>query len=308
MSSNKDFLNKLAVQFICLLIAGFLWFSIKSDEDITKSLEFYINPVLPDEMVMVDLSHVSINVWVKGNQKLIQTLESRPLSVSIDFRDIREAKTVQKHINVEDLKLPSEMMVLQIEPGDIELTCDKEIEKTLPIHPQYEGRAAAHFEIADLYAIPGFITVKGPEKILNTLEMIKTQPIMIDGQSKDFIQTVKLFPPYSDFPYKSDVKVSVKIRPSKVQKQFNEVPIGVLQSPGSNASCFLNPVTATLTLEGFEEDLLGLSNDQIMLYIDIRKINTTSGVFELPLLFSEQKSVKVTKVNPATVEVTLRKI
>jgi len=79
------------------------------------------------------------------------------------------------------VRLPRDLEVLQVVPGQVHLSFDTRETKQVEIHPRVTGKFADGLRVARVVADPAVITVSGPKLHVQAAEAATTDPIDASG-------------------------------------------------------------------------------------------------------------------------------
>jgi YbbR domain-containing protein len=203
------------IKVLCVIFSGFLWYALKVEETITKTIPVYISPKISDSMFLVFMDPFSVNVTVSGRRRVLQNLEARPFSMELDFSMENEPKTFQRYFKEEDFTFNPEIKILEIRPEKAEVKLDRLTEKTFDIEPLIDGQVSINFELAEVKLVPSRLKISGPEKLFSQIKSLATEKINVNGMSANFMQQVALVPPYEGFRNLEKIQAFVNIVKSK---------------------------------------------------------------------------------------------
>jgi hypothetical protein len=158
----------------------------------------------------------SLEIRVSGGEQSIRDLNPFQVSavVALEPRGgIQEIVLETRHIS-----RPPAIDVVSITPDRLSLRLDREIQKRLRVVPDARGEPAAGAVEGEHVAAPEFVTVKGPQSVLENRDTIFA-PVSIGGRARSFEQLVTLEPPDPLIQVlgSSTVRVSVVLEPPSLQ-------------------------------------------------------------------------------------------
>src|SRR5512135_124601 len=132
-------LENLALKVSAVLIAVLLWLFVtwKGQSEMTVDVPIEFKDV-PVGVGIVSTSAKSVNVTVKGQDRIMKSLRPSDLRVLVDMGKARKGEEVF-HINKDDVKLPYAMTVTSIDPSTIRVKLEETITKVVPVKPSITG-------------------------------------------------------------------------------------------------------------------------------------------------------------------------
>lgn len=300
----KRFLaNNMAIKTACLILAVFMWYALKNEEMMTKTVEVYISPKINESMYLVNINPVSVHVTLSGSRKDLKDMQNYGYSVELDLTKELEPKIIQNELKESDFSFPEHFNITSIVPQTIDVEIDRLTSKYLPVEAVTEGMVAANHVLGQIDLIPSRLKVDGPEKKLSALTTLKTEKIKIEGMNTNFIQEVNVIPPFTGYKTNQAVKAIITITKSKEEKNFENIPVRILQPVGLFYKCTVKPSEISLKVSASTFDFQGISNEDFTAYVDITGLE--NGVYELPVIIVKKDAFKLIEVNPKSVEVTV---
>jgi len=158
----------------------------------------------------------SISVRVTGGEQAVLNVTPFQVSAVVSLgprAGIQEIVLDERHI-----ERPGNIEVVSITPDRLSLDVDREIEKKLRVVPDPRGEPAAGAVEGRHSAQPEFVTVKGPQKSLESRDTIFA-PVSIAGRAHSFEQSVTLdtADPLVQVVGSSTVRVAVVLEPPSLQ-------------------------------------------------------------------------------------------
>jgi YbbR domain-containing protein len=302
----KDFIfHNWTIKVLCVVFSGFLWYALKVEETIMKTIPVYVSPKISSTMFLVSATPTSVNVIVSGRRRVLQNLETRPFSVEVDLSVEKEPKTFQRYFKEESFSFNPQVKILEINPEKVDVELDRLTEKTFNIQPTIEGHVSANFELTEVKLFPSRLKIRGPEKIFAQIQSLAIEKINVQGMSTNFMQQVALIPPYEGFHHSEKIQVFVNIVKSKEEREFKNSPVRVLQPAGKNYKCVLTPTSVSFKVSASRADFQNIQDQDFIPFVDISGFSP--GVrYELPLNFVKKEAFKVVEMLPQSVEVQIQ--
>jgi YbbR domain-containing protein len=178
---RKYVFENFGYKVISLAFAVALWWVISHDAvavvGFTVPIEFRRIPA------NLEISSVSIpeaQVRVRGPERIIHNLRAQDVHVEIDLRDAKPGERTYD-LSDQQVKLPEDLRVMQIVPGQLRLAFDQTSTRTVEVRPRVIGTFAPGYQIAKVMADPAAITVSGPRLRVDQVEAATTDPVDVSG-------------------------------------------------------------------------------------------------------------------------------
>lgn len=299
--------NNFIVKLFSLIFAFFLWYAVKNEEIVTKTLEVQIEPTVNDEMFVMRCAPKMTKVTIQGSRRAMKQLKVPPYYLQLNLTERKTAQTVQnyfKEIDFEFLNpLGSYLNVIKIEPEKVEIEIDRIIEKNIEIEAVTEGMPAPNYDLSGIKLVPSRLKIKGPEKILKITERLMTEKISITGMTANFIQEINIVPPFTGFHRDQTIKAYISISRSKQEKTFEKLPVRVLHNTGVRRKYTIEPEVVNLKISASIVDFQGISKGDFIAFVDAGEFQ--AGKYEFPVQIVKNDVFKIIEVSPKSVNVTI---
>ena len=222
---RHDFWRKLfALVFACLL-TGYAYQNVKSQMELVKIdvRGVPVRFVAIEEGVTLIPRDVSadISVEVPKEQKSLKNTDfylECPVTryqVETDMPVELRQDMVRSNVVLEELR------VLSVNPNMLPLNIDIMDTKDVPVHPVSDSAEVMEGYQASLVQPEKPVTIRGPKKLLDTIEYLETEKIPLANVTKSFSRQVDLVSPYDKNIeiLSGKVKVEVKVAKNKPREQ-----------------------------------------------------------------------------------------
>ena len=194
---------------------------------------------------------------------------------------------------------------VRIEPNTAKVSVSivrTEWELTFPVNPSISGNVAAGYWAKAVEVDPPFVNVRGPVDVLQSISVLTTDTIPVDGAQSDVQRSVKLrLPEGATVDGSTEVVVRVRIEPALGQRNF-EIAV---QTTGLKDGLVANLVanTVTVTVAGPLPVLDALAADAIVARLDLANVDT--GAYQLSPKIELPADIQLIGVTPSDVRVTV---
>jgi YbbR domain-containing protein len=215
------------LKLISVLLAGLLWLFVENEKTGLKSVEValeYTNT--PETLVLMPESRATVTAVIRGPEALLPRLREGSLTARVDLRAETYGE-IRWQLNPEDVSVPYWAEVERVEPQQFSFELDNKASKVIPVLPELKGSVADGFVFKDYVVNPSKVTIAGPKSIIDGVREIWTEPLVIDGKTESFQQTVELRANKPGIVIESAEEhiVQVVIVPEMVERYFEGVPV-----------------------------------------------------------------------------------
>lgn len=290
-------LNNIFLKILSIFLAVSMWVIVATSEYEQRQLSIPLNlKNVPENRVAVSSANL-INVTLKGSRLMLNSLSYNDVNAEIDVSELERYKTDYR-IKNSDIKVPSGVTVLNIQPLVITVTIDKIVEKEVDVNPSFIGESSRGFKIESLKIKPSRVEAVGAATKLKNIDFIETLPVNITDKSKKSTYTVGLKknngikevnPP--------QVEVTILFSEDVIKQTFEDIAIEV-KNKNEKYNYKLLTKNADVTLKGRSDILENLNGkEQLDLFVNMKDIEP--GRYLRDINFSSQKDVELLELNPA---------
>lgn len=269
--------NNYKIKLIVLVFATFIWFFVTTENEYEHVIEIPINTVnLPENKVVLNEFPVTAKVKIKGPGKDLIALGFGPgARVDLDLSGVATSKIYR--LSPTNVFLSRASGTIQVEeivmPDSVIIILDKYDEKRVPIHSALTiAPAPGYTAVGDVEFVPDSVTVSGPKTLVAQIDHVSTEPKVFTNLTFDLEETVHL----QKLPFR---KVNRSAERAKIYQNIQKlleititgVPVQVRNAP-RNQSVYVVPSTLSLVLEGGGDLLTQVSRDDIVAYLDFRRV------------------------------------
>ena len=247
LGPNGD-LQILAV-VVSLVIFSLIRTTIGHPETFTAPVIATVNV---DGVAVLSQSPNEVKIRLKGPEEEINKFDPTGLKVKVDIRSVPDSRQKMIPLKLRYVVGNGKLRVVGIEPSEIEVVYDREIEMDMYLMPPsligrpLQGEAGVELETKT-------VRVKGPESQLQKLKdngiKIPTDVVDVEGKTQDFSKSVRVKPP-DDSGISSFTPSEVEVKVSIVNIPLAE-PLYMAPSPSSDKT--LLPFSAHNAATRYEE-------------------------------------------------------
>jgi YbbR domain-containing protein len=202
-------LHNFWLKVLSLLLATGLWMVISPGEEsaevaIRVPIEFQH---VPPHLEISSAAIPDAQIRVRGPDRLVRELRSTDIHAELELKDAKPGDRTFD-LTAQQIRHQRELRVVQVVPGQVHLSFDTRLTRDVEVHPRVSGNFAAGEQIAKVIVSPQRITITGPQRHVEAVEVASTDPIDASGT-----QTQATFITNA---YISDALVQV-VNPSPIQ-------------------------------------------------------------------------------------------
>ena len=272
--------------------------------------EAYIKiPVVPFEIkqgmtcICATEPRQHIVIHVIGPASLIAALPSMKLTYDLNLKGMNIGYHVIP-VSKDCVKLPQGISIVAMDPSQIHIRLDEEVEKELPIKIVCTGEPDPGYTIANTLATPDRVLLKGPKQVINDIQNISTFPIDVTGVSESFKKEVPLVLSENvqlvalPNPIIARIDVEEKI----ITRTVKDITVRGRQT---SHDFKISPMHITIQLKGPANSLSALSfKDDVKVYIDLAGLQP--GVFVRRATIELPAEITLVDVEPKIFTVTIK--
>ena len=178
---HRVFVHNFGLKLISLLLALGLWFVVARDPiaeiETRVPIEFHN---LPENMEIDSATFTEAQIRVRGPERVIRRLGPADVHVEVNLSGVLPGQRTFD-LTARQVRLPQDVDVVQIVPGQFQLSFDSRLNRTVVVHPRVTGNFAAGLRISQVTAEPPSIAITGPRRRVEAVEAAITDPVDASG-------------------------------------------------------------------------------------------------------------------------------
>jgi YbbR domain-containing protein len=266
---------------ISVVLATLFWAytvsELKSVKDVTVPLQFANVP--KDLLVVGEDARKTITVEFKGPPDMLKRVREEDVDARIDVSKLVPGPQVVE-MGQENVRLPSSVEFVRTLPKLVHFTLDRRLRDSLPLQPNFTGRASSGLQVLSWSIDPPSVQVEGPESVIRKMKRLSTQPVPLDGRTADFDTPV--VPTFND----PDITVTnpgpatlhVSLGEKRAQRTLGPVPVRVLHA---RAPVKVEPESIKVMVEGPESLVRALSAQDVSAEVDAQSLKPADTPYQL---------------------------
>lgn len=299
-------LNDWGLKLLALALAVLAFFVIQGKTGIEIPYEIPLEVKFEEPGIAILEQEIRVvRVTFRGSQEDLRRLDQQTLKAVVWLK-------VGLAVGSEDVRiLPGNIegvgtgvRVVAIQPESVSLTFDREakvmmaVAKPRTIGTPLSGQVELEYE-------PQTVTIRGPMRRLQGQTTLAVEPVDVDGRVASFSKKVKVLPPSDAWVSEIEpptILVRVNIVTESVIRHWTNVAVMAMAPVGMESRLRLEPSGVNLSLEGGAEDVEGLADENIMVFVNLCGVEP-SGAYELPVQVHLPAGIDVSAIiDPETIK------
>ena len=294
----------LKVVSVCLAVL--LWMTVAGEPVVERGLEIPLEfENVPIGLEIAGDPPDTVSVRVRGSSRVVSRLETAEIVAVLDLGEERPGRRLFDMF-AGLVEVPSGVDVTSVVPATITLLLEREgIPRTVPIVPDIEGEPADGMMVGRIKTEPPTVEVIGPETPLAELRDAFTEPVSIAGatQSVETEVTVGVADPTLRLVEPVSSRVLVEIVPAPVELTLHDIPVAS-RDPQYAGRVVFQPPQVTVGVRGPGGAMRELDADAVRAHVDLAGLRP--GRYNLPVTVESGVDVRVTHIDPPSVQVSVR--
>jgi YbbR domain-containing protein len=242
-------------------------------------------------------------VDVRGPSTRVAAIRAVVAPVSIDASGLN----VDRQVDLEAVdEQGNQVTNVEIEPprARVRIAVGQDLaNRTLPVVPEFTGNLPAGYRIGAVTVTPAAVTVTGESTAVTQMDGAHTEPISIEGRTRDFETQVGLaLPDQVTATGSPRIQVSVTIVADTGTRSF-QMGIGMV---GARSDRFyvLSTTSVNVTLGGAVAELNALDASALVATVNVGDLDV--GVHTVPVDFAPTGGLEVVTISPSSISVTVQ--
>jgi len=178
---QRIFVHNMGLKVVSLLLAIGLWFAVArspiAEVEMKVPIEFHN---LPDNLEIDSASFTEAQIRVRGPERVIHQLQATDVHAGIDLAGVHPGERTFD-LTGRQVHVPQDVEVVQIIPGQFQLSFDNRATRVIEVRPRVTGNFASGMRVKELIADPSSVTITGPRHRVEAVEDATTDPVDVTG-------------------------------------------------------------------------------------------------------------------------------
>jgi YbbR domain-containing protein len=178
---ERRVLNHLGLKVLSLLLAIGLWLVVSRDPisevEIRVPIEFRN---LPETLEVASASFTESRIRVRGPERLIHQLSPSDVHAEVDLSTVSPGERTFD-LTTRQIQIPQGLEVVQIIPGQFQLSFDTRVTKMVEVRPRVTGSFSDGLRVGQVLSDPARIMITGPRHRVDAVEAATTDPVDASG-------------------------------------------------------------------------------------------------------------------------------
>ena len=209
--------HNLPLKLLALASAILLWNAIAREpvDEIAHTVPVEFTHV-PADLAITSENVPSVQIWIRGPQRLARQVNASDLHPTVNLADVRIGYGERTfELASGQIHAPRGVEIVQVIPSQIHLSFDRRITREVAVHPRVTGAPEEGLEIAKVISDPASANITGPQKRVDGVESILTDPVDASGVigTSTFTVSAYVTDPLVRVSYPAQVRVTVVTEP-----------------------------------------------------------------------------------------------
>jgi len=304
-------LSHWPLKLLALALAFVIWVAVTGEQSVLQEFAVPLEIRLPETRILTAGTPTTVTVRLKGAESRMRRLTGLSMTLLVDLSDssLGEQDVVLSRSDL--LGVPGGVEIEFIDPDRLRLVVDQRSQKELPVEPTFIGLPPEGFEFYGARLNPDVLTVEGPAAEVESLELVRTNPIRLDMRRQPFTMRVSAVPeaPHVRVVNPRAVEVRVEVDAAPVERRFEEITV---ESIGAAGSISVDPAGLAVVLTGPPALVDRIVPDQIRLVVDLTGLEPRKKAYEVEVRadfvdvpIEESSRIGVKSIRPRKVSVVI---
>jgi YbbR domain-containing protein len=218
---KRTFVQNFGLKLMSLLLAIGLWLVVArspvAEVEMKVPIEFHN---VPENLEIDSASFTEAQIRVRGPERLVNRLRSSDVRAEIDLSTVSPGSRTFD-LSSRNIRLPQDLEVVQIIPGQFQLSFDNRMTRSVEVRPRVTGNFAEGMRIAQAVADPPSIMITGPRRRVEAVEAATTDPVDASGtmDRASFVTQAYVPDPLIQVVHPTPVRVTVIMERSGEDKK-----------------------------------------------------------------------------------------
>ncbi len=205
--------HNIGLKLVSIIAAIVLWLAVVRDpqSEVVITIPVQFNHV-PANLDFTSEHIPQAEIRIRGPERIVRGLDAADVHASLDLTNATPGEHTYD-LNPRAIKVPRGVEVVQVIPAQMRIDLDRQTAKEVPVRPRVIGTFAPGIQYAPegVIATPSVVKVVGPERRVNQIEAVLTDPVDATGVvgSASFVTNVYVPDPLVQLAHPSPIHVTV---------------------------------------------------------------------------------------------------
>lgn len=175
--------HNFGLKLLSLIIAIVLWLAVVRDPlaEVVVKIPIEFRHV-PQNLDFTSEHIPQAEIRVRGPERIVRGLDQEEVHASVDLANATSGEHTYD-LNVRGVRVPRSVEVVQVMPAQLRINFDKDVTRQVPVRARVIGTFAPGVQLAPegIIADPAEVSVVGPQKRVNQIEAVLTDPVDATG-------------------------------------------------------------------------------------------------------------------------------
>jgi YbbR domain-containing protein len=293
--------SNMGYKFAALGLATLVWYIVQGEEILEVNAKIDVKVEVAFGYAVRDMNIVSRDVTLRGPRALVGTMQGKPILAIIRVPPDKTGN-LRYRLDKEFIPRWDNRIKITIHDPYINIVVEEKMTKRLPVRPMLLGEVDPLLMVEESKATPDEIEVSGAKSDIQKLTEIGTEPIDISGlkETKSFASSIaRANLPDINFGVK-DISVLVQLGPKKLSKDFQVVPIEIINSDKVSSA---KPASVAITVSAPQDQVEKVSAKVLRAFVDVA--GKGPGRYEAPVTATAPDGVTIQLITPKVVTVEI---
>lgn len=191
---KRIFVQNFGLKLISLALAIGLWLVVARSPVAEVEIKVPIELHNISDLEVDSPSFTEALVRVRGPERVIHRLRPGDVRVEVDLSPVGPG-TRTFDLTQRNVRLPRDLEVVQVVPGQFQLSFDRRVTRTVDIHARVTGDPGPGVRVKEVISDPATILITGPRRRVEALEGATTDPVDINGAMERVTFTTQAYAP-----------------------------------------------------------------------------------------------------------------
>jgi YbbR domain-containing protein len=191
---RRFFLENTLLKVISLMIALFMWYSLSTEEQRSRTLENVPLELRNNrkDTVVTQAPLKVVDLRLRGPHGVILELDPGVVSVSVDVSAL-EPGNHTIWLSPESVRVPQHVEVLRIDPPSLPVTIERKVTRSVAVEPRVDSTALSPTHlIVKQQVTPAEVQVTGPASKVDSLTEVSTTLIRLPANGSEVTVPAKI--------------------------------------------------------------------------------------------------------------------
>jgi hypothetical protein len=306
---KQFFTEHMVLKVMALILATLVIYTTRNITSRTEDFEIPIVVDVDEGVAILQQDVKTAYITCRGSHDDLRRLDLKDLKVVVEPKSTGIAGGERIPIGTHNVKgWTRGVKIIKVRPHTVFVNYDLEVEKSIGVAmPETVGKPL--LGKAEVTYDPKIVTIKGPRSKLESLKILRTEPIDVEGAVGSFNMKLKILDEERSGVWHiepAEVTAHINIVTKSISKSWKNIKVLALVDNNCSKNLEFSPELVDVSLHGSPQAINSIAKSEISIFVNCSDIKTV-GIHKITAEIHIPQGLNISAaIDPPIINVTRR--